>query len=193
MNMDPMDKEREIDQWLEGTLSQYGKVEPRTGLEGRVLANLRAERERVAARRRWWWALGTAATAAAIVTAIWIGQAGSAKSGRSTTVAHHEDAGTTAQPTPQLPIIQPRKVAQHPPLKHTVRDLRAAAMPKLDQFPSPAPLSDQEKLLARYVQEFPEKAAVMARIQTELHREAEREMAAPWPTNADATGSEQQE
>jgi hypothetical protein len=60
------------------------------------------------------------------------------------------------------------------------KDVRSAT-PKRAQFPSPLPLTDQEKMLALYVRNFPEKAALMARAQTELHRQDELEMAAPWP------------
>ena len=68
--MDPGDGEREVEQWLDAALGQYGKVEPRTGLESRVLANLQSDRTRIATRRRWWWAAGTVPVAAAIVAAV---------------------------------------------------------------------------------------------------------------------------
>jgi hypothetical protein len=42
-------------------------------------------------------------------------------------------------------------------------------------------LTDQEKMLALYVRDFPGKAALVARAQTELHKQDELEMAAPWP------------
>ena len=47
MNMDPNDKTREIDQWLESGLRQYTNIEPRTGLESRVLAKLQAEHNQI--------------------------------------------------------------------------------------------------------------------------------------------------
>ena len=56
--MDPNEREREVDQWLDSALRQYGKADARPGLEIRVLANLKAERDRIAAPHRWWWALG---------------------------------------------------------------------------------------------------------------------------------------
>ncbi len=55
MNMDPIKREPDIDQWLDAALSQYAKAEPRAGLEGRVLATLQAERNRVGLKRNWWW------------------------------------------------------------------------------------------------------------------------------------------
>jgi hypothetical protein len=37
-----------------------------------------------------------------------------------------------------------------------------ATNPKLDVFPSPLPLSEQEKILASYVSEYPKHAALVA-------------------------------
>jgi Zn-dependent M16 (insulinase) family peptidase len=55
-----------------------------------------------------------------------------------------------------------------------------ASGPKLDRFPSPQPLSDQEKLLASYVADDPHHAVLIARAQAELekrdHEEEMREM-----------------
>jgi hypothetical protein len=54
-------------------------------------------------------------------------------------------------------------------------------------------MNEQEKMLARYVQEFPQRAALVARAQTELQNRDQREMSAPWPKNAESTRSDQQE
>jgi hypothetical protein len=40
--------------------------------------------------------------------------------------------------------------------------------PRLEQFPSPAPLSEQEEMLVRYIRERPHEAALIARAQAEL-------------------------
>ncbi len=53
----------------------------------------------------------------------------------------------------------------------------AAASPKLDQFPSPQPLSEQEKILTNYVAQYPEHAVLIARARSEdLRRDAEEEL-----------------
>ena len=36
--MEPKNNERIADRWLDGALKQYGKAEPRAGVEGRVLS-----------------------------------------------------------------------------------------------------------------------------------------------------------
>ena len=64
--MDPDNQERKIDTWLQDALARYGSVEPRAGLEQRVLANLRSE-EREARRRRWTLWAPAVATAAAVI------------------------------------------------------------------------------------------------------------------------------
>jgi hypothetical protein len=49
-----------------------------------------------------------------------------------------------------------------------------ASGPKLDVFPSPLPLSEQEKLLATYVGQYPEHAALVAEARmADLRHEAE--------------------
>jgi hypothetical protein len=59
-----------------------------------------------------------------------------------------------------------------------------ATAPKLDQFPSPQPLSEQEKLLWNYVAQHPERAGLVAEARMEsLERDAEerRQLAAGQP------------
>jgi hypothetical protein len=64
-----------------------------------------------------------------------------------------------------------------------------AASPKLDQFPSPQPLSKQEKILANYVTEYPEHAALIAEARMEmLRRDQEEELPQP---SADRNGVSQ--
>ena len=47
------------DELLDKALEEFGRTEPRAGLESRVLANLRIEQERLTRARRWWGALGS--------------------------------------------------------------------------------------------------------------------------------------
>jgi hypothetical protein len=49
----------------------------------------------------------------------------------------------------------------------------AAVSPKLDQFPSPQPLSEQEKILAGYAIKYPDYAALIAQARSdELRRDS---------------------
>jgi len=65
------------------------------------------------------------------------------------------------------------------PGPHTVEpETVVASVPKLDQFPSRQPLSEQEKMLMRYVAEYPSEATLVAKLRAEdLRREREEEMA----------------
>src|SRR5436853_2505442 len=64
-------RDQQLDQFLDQMLAEYGKAEPRVGLENRVLAKL--EREGIAGRRRWWWLLGTVSATALVAAVVWMG------------------------------------------------------------------------------------------------------------------------
>ena len=163
MNMDPTDKEREreVDQWLESALSRYGKTEPRVGLENRVLANLQAERSRIAYRWRWWWWAGTAtAMAVAMAIALWMGKSHE-RHPKSTMGASITGASTTTQGEQARALVQSGSAPRvaHPAGKinlaasRSVQELVVARRPKLEQFPSRRDLSERELLLVRRLNE----------------------------------------
>jgi hypothetical protein len=203
MNMDPTNHKNNVEAWLESALGQYAKAEPRAGLEGRILANLQTERRRIAERNRWWWtSVGTVAAVAAVALAVWLGHAPSTRTPNEAGHTATNDAGRETGPS-----VSPEV---HPPTQRATKACGAtglcpvqprrsdgakhqSATPRLDQFPAPAPLSDQEKLLARYVEQFPQRAALIARAQTDLRQQTELEMAATWPSNADFNHQEQQQ
>jgi len=197
MNMDPIEREREVERWLDAALTQYAKAEPRAGLEGRVLAGLRAERSRLASRRRrWWGAVAAVAAMAAIAVAVWLGQANRAwtpVAGVGTVAIRRNDLTGDRPAVHSVPQPRAGQIAKNasrrPPTRRVTHTPEVA---RLEQFPAPAPLSDQEKLLARYVREFPHRATLMARAQTEFRKQDELEMTEPWlwPKNTDANGSE---
>jgi hypothetical protein len=58
----------------------------------------------------------------------------------------------------------------------------ASANPKLDQFPSPQPLSEQEKLLENYVAKYPERAVLLARARFEALQRDQLEEMNPLPS-----------
>ena len=61
--------EQRLDELLDKALKNYGAVEPRIGLEARVLARLEAEREKPAGGA-WRWVLATTAVVAALGIAL---------------------------------------------------------------------------------------------------------------------------
>jgi hypothetical protein len=59
-----------------------------------------------------------------------------------------------------------------------------AVNPKLGQFPSPQPLSQQERLLQKYVAEHPEQAVLLARARGEALRQDQLEEMKAFPFGA---------
>lgn len=168
----------ELDRALDAALVRYAAVEPRPGLETRVLANLRA---RPAVNRSWlrWPAIAACAAAVIIVIALaW-------RTGRSVSPIAH-DRPAIGHPVPTTQIVSTAAKTAPPqtrPAKHrgSLRQFQpesaiAAATPRLDQFPSPQPLSSEEIAIAEYVKKFPKEAQLVARAQEEFALETQKQM-----------------
>lgn len=169
----------DLDRALNAALAKYA-AEPRAGLEERVLENLRAETVRGVESASWrWGVLAAVATLAIIAVALnW-------KPGRPahpalqvaattpTTQATRTRVATTGEQRGVRPRLagRARKATRHVSIPVTV-----SAQPKLDQFPAPQPLSEQEQALARYVSQFPQEAALIARAQAEYEKEMQQMM-----------------
>jgi hypothetical protein len=163
-----------LDRVLDAALAKYAAAQPRTGLEDRILANMRAEREPAHDRVCWYWIAAAFATLVLVIVGLaWTGIR------RAPAIAH--------RPLPLAPGVElrtPHIASTRPPTPNsTVKPIShrskpvALANPKLAQFPSPQPLSDQEKILAGYVDAYPEHAILLARARTEaLRRDQVEEM-----------------
>lgn len=159
--MEDKNQDRFLDDLLDAGLARYTNVTPRPGLEGRILANARAARE----RRPWFvWAgwLASGAVAAAILLSVLA------------------VTRLRTPPPPPVPVVSRPGVQEHllPGLRpvtrlararHRMRPLyphqasgaaavAAAEEVRLAQFPSPQPLTEQEKLLVQYVRQAPPEA-----------------------------------
>ena len=192
--MKPNEKERFLDEWLDTALPQYGQAEPRLGLENRVLARVRAEQERMAARKRQWWPV-LAAVSAILVIALGVVLA-SLKSYLSP-IAQRNSAPVeqkASQPNQakysHIQEASARTIRAGIPRSHPFH-LGGSARGRLEQFPSPQPLSEQEAILARYVEQFPQHAGLMAQAQTQLTQEEMLEQKTP-PGSDFSPDSEQQ-
>ena len=158
---DNWEERDDLDRTLDAALSKYASVEPREGLEERILANLR-QAERRSARSVWWnWGLAMITAFLVIAAALvwrW-------NQPTKTPVTVHRWTVNHAPVTPDLahrdrnnaPPRSLRRTPRHQPEREVV-----AAHPKLDVFPSPLPLSEQEKILASYVSQYPRHAALVA-------------------------------
>ena len=166
-----------LDGWLDGALQRYGSAEPRTGLERRILANLESADKRATVGRRWWCALATAAVMVCIAVVVWMGRNVNrvankpvAKVAPATRVV-----ATTKPPEPNPALGKVATTTTHPARRRESRPrIPTAKEPRLEQFPSARPLSEQEQMLSRYVREFPEQAVLVAQAQAETHKELEK-------------------
>lgn len=182
--MKVQDSER-LDEWLDKALQQYGNAEPRIGLEYRILANIEATGKRALFGYPYGWLLA-ATSAAALLIGIWGG------------IWHRPPAALKREPTQQIagnvgkevgptktPAARPRHTGTKlPPQRqtHVARNAGLTRDPRLDQFPSPRPLSEQEVILTKYAERFPKEARLIAQEQDKFQQEiqlAEQEMKKP--------------
>jgi hypothetical protein len=173
MNMDPLEKNREMDRWLDDALGQYSKAEPRPGLENRILASLQSERTKTVALRPWGWASGAVLAALTVAVAVWIGH-------RTPEAPRDLAANPEMKPHEQAREIPPMPVA---PSAHAggavshfrrspqlMQSVKVESAPKLEHFPAPQPLNEQEELLMRYVAKDPERAVLVAQARAEARQ-----------------------
>jgi len=179
----------ELDRALDAALAKSAAVEPRAGLEERILVRLRTEQTRVVDRAWWPWALAGALAAIVVLSA-----ALASRSGLShPVVATHPGVTTespstsgTAVPDPHPDPTLPRPASVRRTVQRPAHPTVAvAANPRLDQFPSPRPLSEQEEMLAGYAAQFRDQAVLVARARTEaLRRDREEELRQMEPSTA---------
>jgi hypothetical protein len=172
--MKPEDTNRIAERWLDVGLKELGQAEPRPGLEGRVLAHLQAEGAQPAA---WWrqWRPGLAVVLVGVVAGSVLLLTRSAPEPARTPIASLPGKNGPATPPEKAasgiaPVAGPSRI--RPRLREKTPAASAssgnASGPRLEQFPSPQPLSEQEKLLAQYVEERPQEAKMVARMRAEL-------------------------
>ncbi len=152
-----------VDKLLDAGLARYSATEPRPGLEQRLLAGLRA-----AARPsrwldwRWVGALATAAVAVAVLAVFFLRQQPLPEPPPPAVAnAPAPVPVPTAAPSPEA--VQPSRMAKATVRRTTpnVEQARAEA-PRLETFPAPAPLSEQERLLLLFARQAPQEAVLMA-------------------------------
>ena len=157
--MAPEDKDHFLDRVLDKALEEFGNTEPRAGLENRVLTNLRMERKRRATKHAW-WAVGSVVAAAAVIAAVWLGNAPSLPK-VSVKIRPESKKSEEVGALKVEQVVRPKRPGRtrNTKVRRQERLLTsrtgAATLPRLGGFPSPRPLSDQEKLLLAYVTRAP--------------------------------------
>ncbi len=182
-----------LDRELGAVLAKYAAVEPRAGLEDRILASLLVQPD--ASMARGWWGWATAGAVALLVLAVGMAlfrtteRPGLAKPPDQ---AAQRGGHVQAEHSPVISVIPARPEASI--AMRAKRSRRSSAVvantPRLPQFPSPEPLTELEKTLARYVAKYPEHAALIAEARTEELRRNEEEMAEPMSGN-ESSGEQQ--
>jgi hypothetical protein len=158
------DKQMQIDDMLDSLLANYSSAEPRPGLETRILANLR-DAEENKSPAGWWnfrWLWTGAVVAAIIVAAVLIN--GWHRVAPPTNVIV-KTSPSTPQPEiqPHAPIA-PKEVARVPRRKPpAARQPENAMLTMKDRpanFPTPVPLSEQERMMFTYLANTPKEVIV---------------------------------
>jgi hypothetical protein len=168
-----------FDRELDEVLAKYAAVEPRAGLEERILANLRASPEHAPVRGWWRWPGIVAFAAVVIVVAlslVWRSGPRLNKEAAHPSPAIQDDVTSGTQVAAHggsNPVRPMRSTAVSKATTHTAprSPAVAAAAPHMEQFPSPQPLSEQEQILASYVVKFQDHATLVARARMESLRQ----------------------
>jgi len=149
------EKDQHLDEMLDSLLASYSNAEPRPGMETRILANLSARQKSRKLGFAWLWVSAGAAAVVVIMMAILFNH--------STVLPK---SPVIAGPVP-APKIKSTPAVSSVPLGASIK----ARVPTVQErvietdvrqevFPSPSPLSEQEKLLLLYLRATPRDAAV---------------------------------
>jgi hypothetical protein len=199
--MTPEERDRWAEQWMDAALEQRRNVEPRPGLEARVLANLTAAGTQAIPRpwlHLWFGRNRLVAVAVAAILIFAVAYAlrpvhreskqsaqgkpipsvtspssadGSGLSALPEATSHIASAGTARKRMNSGRTIAPTPVAYTFPR-------RGAQVPRMAQFPAPAPLTSQERLLLRYARETPREELIAVVRENQLLQERSRQLEA---------------
>ena len=141
-----MGSEPDLDRILDDALNAYCDVEPRLGFEARVLRHARSARS----RRRWLLLLIPAAVAFLIAVAVVMRPV--PPPARVVVAGAH----TMSTPAPLEPPITSVRV-------HKVRSVSTRkALPRKNEFPTPSPLTPEERALMILASRSPREAQLLA-------------------------------
>ena len=167
--MNREERERMVDRLLHEALAPQ-EIEPRAGLEQRILANLRAQPE----RRVWWTWMWVPALAAVLLIVIGVMVTRRPQPPLASVAVEQK----TATPTQPKSVRPPAVVAKHrnPSRKSSPVSVVAVATPapvapRQPVF-APARLTEAERALVAMLQSNPEEAKLVAERQTERQQEA---------------------
>jgi hypothetical protein len=169
--MDERNKEEHLDRLLDSLLTSYTQVEPRPGMAARVLAHVRAQAEQKGPQR-WSFASlvgktalgrtlfgGTLAAAAALAAILIMDYARPVPP--PTPLAIHWQQQPLQQTLAKATSPQPLAAARYRLQRHTSSPTAVAEADVRQQvFPTPVPLTEQEKWMYRYLAGTPREELV---------------------------------
>lgn len=156
----------ESDKVLDDALAEYREAEPLAGLEQRVLRRVRLQADR---RRKllWRWSALTAA-AAALAIVVWIGITARARHELAPATVAHQKEPAAAAPQRKPPESTAKHYAalnsetvvktarsRQPNVPAPLQVVSIQRKPMREQFPTPAPLTSDERTLLALVQTHP--------------------------------------
>lgn len=150
--MEGNNQDRFVDDLLDASLKQFRGEEPRPGLEGRILASVRAREGAVRqGLRTWVWAVGAVAALTAVILIVNTSRRAGTRVSSAPTVPR---AGASGPKAPRAAAETLPQVAARKFVPASIRT--TVTQPSYSQeFPTPAPLTDQEKLLLAFVAAIP--------------------------------------
>jgi hypothetical protein len=166
------------DDQIDAALAKNAAVEPRAGLEERILAHLRVQGKTSASVVWWPWAGVVAAAILIAALLLW-----KLERPRDQRIVRHQPSlqqGTQPQVAapPALPKIEQLAVraSVRRSRRHIARETTEIAVePKLDQFPSARPLTPEEKMLVEYIERYYDEAVLIARARDEQIQQDRKE------------------
>lgn len=166
-------QEKDIERWLDQALTDYARVEPRSGLESRIIAQLRTAPAPSRWRIPFAYALAAALTFCVISYGIW-----RAEQVMSVPLTQPKSVLAGGLPAPSAVKTNPHSATPRTAQRrfpYRVRGLETASSSGA-KVPLPQPLSDQEKLLLAFARENPREVASTIAWQEEMRRPVEQEV-----------------
>jgi hypothetical protein len=166
--MTDREKDNHLDELLDSALAQYSFEEPRPGLETRILARVREAKATAAwPSRSWRWLWAGAMAAVALVTFVVLAGRHSRLPVPGNKVVRVPQAPVPVRPpvqssAPAIVTHVPKHGRKSPERAHA-ETTRLNREQRPSVFPTPAPLSEQEKLALVYAARAP-KGELMAQI-----------------------------
>jgi len=157
------DKQMQIDDMLDSLLANYSLAEPRPGLETRILANLREAEKK--ASQGWWnfkWIWAGVVTAAIIMAAVLINGRHRIEPPRNV-IVKSSPAVPQPESQPQAPAVrnEAARIHQRKPLASPRPPNATLALNERPaNFPTPVPLSEQERLMFTYLENTPREVVI---------------------------------